>query len=140
MSDVEQFAFEYPGYQKLFHFNSWRVAMLNHIHELEQNEITYVEAHLLSDEAFVLLEGDCTVVIATVKNDLVTDFKVFPLEKHRVLKVRKGVYHTQVLSLDAKVLIIEEESTDHTNSVRIPLDPEIHQSMIHALEALKNGL
>jgi ureidoglycolate hydrolase len=140
MSEVEQFVFEDPGYQKLFHFNSWRVAMLNHIHELEENQITYVEAHILSDEAFVLLEGCCTVVIAKVHDHQITAFKAFPLEKHTVLKVRKGVYHTQILSLDAKVLIIEEDSTDQSNSVRIVLDSNQQKSMMNALEDIKYGL
>ena len=58
MKTYEVFEYDGIGYQKLFHFNDWRVAILNHISELNfPKEINYFQAHLETDEAFVLLEG-----------------------------------------------------------------------------------
>lgn len=134
MHDVDIFLYDEPGYRKLFHFNSWRIAMLNHIEELEPDRITYVEAHMLSDEAFVLLEGNCTIVIAMTSGTVIAQFMVYQLQKNTVFTVRKGVFHTQILSKDAKVLIIEEESTAPSNSPRITLDSNDRARMRHALE------
>jgi hypothetical protein len=121
MKTYEIYEFGDSGYAKLFHHQSWRVAMLNYIEELEIDHINYVEAHLLTDEAFVLLSGQCVMVFAHLHNHQITAFESIKLEPHKVYKVQNHVYHTHILSKNSKLLVIEEENTCDQNSPRIYL-------------------
>lgn len=123
--DVHQFDEE--GYKKLFSFESWRIAILNYIDELDIDQIAYVEAHLKTDEAFVLLAGQAILYFAEVKENLITRFHSVQLEPKHVYRIPQGIYHTHTLSHDAKLLIIEEENTSYDNSPRIYLD---HRSKV----------
>jgi cupin superfamily acireductone dioxygenase involved in methionine salvage len=114
------------GYDKLFHFESWRVARLNYIDELSIQKLNFIECHQETDEVFVLLEGKCDMVL--LKEEHPKTFIHLPLEKKRIYKIPKGVYHAHALSKDAEVLIIEEENTSDDNSHRIYLnDHEMQQ-------------
>jgi hypothetical protein len=124
MKFYETYEFTGIGYAKLFHYQSWRVAILNYIEELEVNHINYVECHSKTDEAFVLLNGSCKLLFADVKDNQIIGFHSLNLEQHKIYKIPCGVYHTHTLSLDAKVLVIEEENTNYENSPRIYLTPD----------------
>jgi hypothetical protein len=130
MKPYEVFDFVDVGYHKLFHHQSWRIAILNYIDELEIDQINYVEAHSETDKVFVLLTGSCTLVFAHVNDQNIDKFECVQLEVNKVYKVPQGTYHTSVLSKDAKVLIVEEENTDNHNSPRIYLSPEDRQRLI----------
>jgi hypothetical protein len=129
MKTYEIYEFGDSGYAKLFHHQSWRVAMLNYIEELEIDHINYVEAHLLTDEAFVLLSGECVMVFAHLANQKITSFESIKLEPHKVYKVPNHTYHTHILSKNSKLLVIEEENTCALNSPRIYLS-EIEKQML----------
>jgi cupin superfamily acireductone dioxygenase involved in methionine salvage len=124
MKYVDIHSFDLIGYQKLFSFQDWRIAMLNYIDELEVDNINYVEAHLSTDEAFVLLEGECTLYFAEVEQGRITHFQYVNMEPKKVYRIPQGVYHTHTLNHEAKVLIIEEESTSYENSPRIYLSEQ----------------
>jgi hypothetical protein len=131
MKFYETYEFTGIGYSKLFHYQSWRVAILNYIEELEVDRINYVECHNETDEAFVLLNGKCKLIFAEVKDKDIVDFHTLDLEPHKIYKIPFGVYHTHTLSLDAKVLVIEEENTDYQNSPRIYLNSEQKSKLKH---------
>ena len=127
MKNFEVFEFSGIGYKKLFHHQNWRVSMLNYIDELEIDCIQYVESHQFTDEAFVLLEGSCTIFFAEVNDNQIISFDAISLEKSKVYNICKNVFHTHTLSKDAKLLIIEEENTCDENSPRIMLNTESKQ-------------
>jgi cupin superfamily acireductone dioxygenase involved in methionine salvage len=140
MKPYEVFEFKDVGYQKLFHHQSWRIAILNYIDELEIENINYVEAHLETDEVFVLLSGCCTLIFAHALSGEITNFECIQMELNKVYKVPRGVYHACVLSKDGKVLIVEEENTCDHNSPRIYLDDIQKESLISCFEGEKHEL
>ncbi|TVP85730.1 MAG: hypothetical protein EA375_03110 [Acholeplasmataceae bacterium] len=117
------------GYHKLFHHQNWRVAILNYIDDLALDNIRSVEAHLETDEAFVLLEGDAVLVLGQCNQGDIKGFECVRMQPGQVYKIPKGVYHAVTMTEDAKVLIIEEENTCPDNSPTIPLDAESQQMM-----------
>ncbi|MDO9629030.1 MAG: hypothetical protein Q7I99_03935 [Acholeplasmataceae bacterium] len=129
MKFYDTYDFKGIGYEKLFHHQNWRVAILNYIEELELDQIVYVESHDLTDEVFVLLSGTCHMFFAEIENQRVKDVTCLSLEQNKVYKIPMGVYHTHTLSSDAKLLIIEEENTCYENSPRIYLTPEEKKMM-----------
>lgn len=140
MKAYEIYEFGDSGYAKLFHHQSWRVAMLNYIEELEIDHINYIESHLLTDEAFVLLSGECVMIFAHFHENKISSFESIKLEPHKVYKIPNKVYHTHVLSKNSKLLVIEEENTNDHNSPRIYLSErekemlkKAYLGVIHAL-------
>lgn len=121
MTFYELYDFQGIGYEKLFHHRDWRVAVLNYIEELEVKNLVYMEAHHETDEVFVLLQGQCIMFFAEVSNQEIQEIQAIQLEPHKVYKIPAGVYHTHTLSLDAKLLIVEEENTCYDNSPRVYL-------------------
>ena len=53
--DIEVKEYKEPGYAPVIDFESWRVAVLNDIDELEIPNLKTMQKHLESDEVFVLL-------------------------------------------------------------------------------------
>ncbi len=137
MTKYEICSYDEIGYSKVFSYQSWRIAMLNYIEELEVNLIQYVECHHETDEAFVLLEGRCTLVFATVdeKKEII-NLEPVELEKNKVYIVKKGAYHTHTISKDGKVLVIEEENTSDENSTRVYFDTQAKEKMIHHVKKI----
>ncbi len=130
------FDFDGIGYSKLFVHRDWRVAVLNYIDELEIDNISYVEAHQETDEVFVLLSGSATLFFAETNNNKITRFSKLILEKHKVYNIPAGIYHTHTISPDCKLLIIEQENTDWSNSPKIYLDDESRKLLKETYEGL----
>lgn len=131
MTNYDVFEFDGQGYKKLFNHQNWRVSILNYIEELELDQISYVESHQFTDEAFVLLEGSCTIFFADTDDMKIKSITAINLEKNKVYKINSGIFHTHTLSKDAKLLIIEEDNTCETNSPKILLDEK--ERLIHNL-------
>ena len=58
---LEVSSFNGEGYLPLIDFESWRVAELRYIDELEPDRIDNMQKHNETDEIFVVLEGDFTL-------------------------------------------------------------------------------
>ena len=100
------------GYEPAMVFESWRVAFLNYDDCFDK--ITMIERHMVTDEVFMLLEGEATLFIGLEKTPVV-------MEKHKVYNVKRGVWHNIKVSKDAKVFIVENDNTTHDNSEYIQL-------------------
>ncbi len=140
MKKYEIFEFDGIGYKKLFHHQDWRIAILNYIDELEIDKISYIEAHENTDEVFVLLNGSCTLFFPSVENNLITSFEALKLEPFKVYKVNSGIFHTHLLSKDAKLLIIEEEDTSEDNSPKIYLDDASRELLKNSISELSDEI
>jgi hypothetical protein len=122
MKLYETFDLQGIGYQKLLNFQSWRIAKLNYIKELDIKHLNFIECHHETDEIFVLIQGKCDMYI--LKETSPKTFEHFSLEPQKIYRIPKGVYHAHSLSKDAKVLIIEEDDTCDGNSHRIYLNEQ----------------
>lgn len=114
----EMFCNDDIGYRSLMHYNDWRVAILNYIDDCSIDEVRYFEAHLKTDEVFVLLDGEVTLFFADIDENQIINYSTVKLQKEKIYNVKKGVYHTQIMSKDAKLLIVEDKDTGDDNSVK----------------------
>lgn len=133
MKTIDVYEFNGPGYQKLFDYNDWRLAILNYIDELEPNNIVFFQAHHKTDEAFILLEGDAIIYTINQQKELVST----SLVKNKIYVVKKDVYHSHVLTKNAKLLIVEEKNTTNENSSLLKLSAEQRFFLIE--DAVKRG-
>ena len=109
VNGLEIFEHSGEGYMPNMHFESWRVATMNYSPKNDEANLTYLERHMKTDEVFVLMHGECTLIIGK-------DMVRVPMKKYKIYNVKKGVWHTNFVSRDAKVLIVENEDTGEENS------------------------
>ena len=107
--ELEVFEYNGDGYNPTMNFESWRVAFANFGEHFDRKRYNYLERHLLTDEVFVLISGEASLVIGK-------DFRETVMEKGKIYNVKKGVFHALLMSEDAKVLIVENHNTSSCNS------------------------
>lgn len=130
---LDVLSFEGIGYQPLIHCRDFRVAMLNYHPELEIPNITNFQQHSLTDEAFILLKGNCTLFLA--EDESLEHIHGVALTPGKVFNVKQGTYHTHTLSKDASVLIVEADDTCDDNSPQIWVDDAIRARITAAYKA-----
>lgn len=107
--------FQTVGYKPLLSFKSWRVATLCYLDELYPPAIETMERHLKTDEVFVLLKGQTTLLIGG-NAEMVEEIEPVPMQPLLAYNVRLGAWHGVVMSRDAVILLVEEADTEDDNS------------------------
>ena len=109
MAELEILEYSGTGYDRTMHYGEWRVAIANHAAHFDRDTYTYLERHLLTDEVFVLLAGEATLVTGK-------DFTETPMESLKIYNVKCGAWHALLMNRDAKVLIVENHNTAKENT------------------------
>ncbi len=117
------------GYHPLVDFDTWRVAILRWIPSIQPDEITYMERHTQTDEVFVLLSGQATLVIGG-NSSHVESINPQRLESCVFYNVKQNAWHTVLLSKDASILIVEEDSTGDANTEYCDLTIELRKELM----------
>ncbi len=131
--DIEIKEYTAEGYAPVIDYETWRVAVLNYIDELEVPNIDNFQKHSLSDEVFVLLKGDF-VLFTAGSGDELGEMKATKLEPYKMYNVKAGVWHTHTLGEGASVLIVENQNTCDDNSPKIMLNEELRSKLIACYE------
>lgn len=121
--DIEIKEYKEEGYSPVIDYESWRVAVLNYIDELEVPNLKTMQKHTLSDEVFVLLKGDFTLFTGGC-GDRVGTISSVKLEPYKMYNVKAGVWHTHTLTEGTSVLIVENRNTCDDNSPTVYLTEE----------------
>jgi hypothetical protein len=127
------------GFRPLVFFNSWRVATLNYIDEIDPARIDRLERHLETDEIFVLLHGRGILFLAGGEED-VDEFHIQVMEPGIVYNVKQRSWHTVVLSRDASVLIVENADTNEQNSQYLRLGSRYRQIILETARCEQPGI
>jgi len=117
------------GYQPLIDFETWRVAILRWEQGLLPENISFMERHTQTDEVFVLLAGQATLLLGG-NGDLVEEVYPQVMEMCRLYNVRQDAWHTILLSQDASVLIVENRDTGEDNTEYCKLLEEFKKEII----------
>lgn len=109
MADVEIYEYNGDNYNPTMNSDGWRVAFLNYGDEVEKSKLRFLERHLLTDEVFVLLNGNATLIIGK-------EMRHMPMENGKIYNVKKNIWHSIFMSPFSKVLIVENHNTSTENS------------------------
>ena len=120
MNDLEITSYEGEGFKPLVYFGAWRVAIINYAPGIGIGNISKIERHIETDEVFVLLKGNCELLIAG-SNETYGKIEKIKIEPGKIYNVKKNVWHACALDLDSSVLIVENCDTCEGNSVRVNL-------------------
>jgi len=133
-SGLDIIEYRQEGYKPLIDCNGWRVAYLRYLDELHPQNITYLERHMQTDEVFVLMEGQVTLMMGE-GDQTVTAVYGIPMEPLKLYNVKQGAWHGVLMSKDATILLVENQNTGNANSEYFNLTPEIRA--IYDAEAKK---
>jgi ureidoglycolate hydrolase len=125
------------GYQPLINYEEWRVAILKYCDELLPENITKMQKHNQTDEVFVLLEGECILLLAEGEEEI-TEIHAQRMEPLKVYNVKRSVWHSHTLSDDAVVLIIENDDTCLDNSPEQELSTKQQEKLVQLVDETWN--
>jgi len=126
---LEIWEYSGEGFKPLVSFGDWRVAILNFLDGVLPENNTRMERHMETDEIFVLTRGKGVLLIGG--NGAGLD-GVDPQEMKigTLYNVRRGTWHTILLSRDASVLLVEQADTGEHNSEFAALTPAFHRQLL----------
>ncbi|MCJ7690522.1 MAG: hypothetical protein MUO60_14550 [Clostridiaceae bacterium] len=105
------------GFNALKDFQSWRIAVLGYESNINSIEgINMLGKHFETDEVFVLIKGKA-YMITSGYNDIPSDTKIIELKNEHMYVVKENQWHAALLEPGSKLLIIENQNTDDSNSM-----------------------
>ena len=97
------------GYARVVDGPKWTVAELNYAEKFDADGISYLERHIETDETFVLLAGEATLLIGE-------NVERVPLEMFKCYNVKAGIWHNIILTPGTRVLVVENSDTSRSNT------------------------
>ena len=94
----------------------WKVGIKNWKPANDISGTTCLERHNTTDELFVLLDGRCTLLYADDDNGTAVNIGKVEMEPMKVYKIPATLWHNTVTQPGAKLILIENNPTDMTNS------------------------
>lgn len=111
---LEVLTYDGEGYMPVHDFGAWRTAILRQGPRFNRATASDMERHMETDEVFVLLCGKATLVIGDEKTEV-------EMQPEKIYNIKKGVWHSILVSEDAKVFIVENLDTTAENTQRRPV-------------------
>jgi len=102
---IETSSFTGEDFLVVKQFENWKIGFLRYSKRF--SVFDRLERHMLTDEAFILLEGQAT---------LYTDTESVVMQKNIVYNIPKAEWHHIVVSKDATVMVVENSSTCEENT------------------------
>ena len=93
------------GFKVMTEFEGWKIGFLRYSDRF--SKFDRLERHLLTDEVFVLLDGEAV---------LYTDKEEIKMEKNFIYNLPKAEWHHIVVSKDAYVMVVENANTGDDNT------------------------
>lgn len=126
---METLRFDEEGFEPLMSFEDWSVAILNSVDILQEENISYMEKHLLTDEVFVLLEGQADLFLAEGENEITKVYRT-PMEIGTVYRVKQYAWHTVAMKDNTKILLVEKKGTGEENTPRVSITQDMLKNAV----------
>ena len=109
MNGIDIYDYRGEGYARQVNGAKWTLAALNYAARFDERNIADLERHNLTDETFVLLAGEATLLIGK-------DAERVKMEPLKYYNIRAGIWHNIIVSKDARVLVAENADTSKDNT------------------------
>lgn len=130
MKNNKIYSFEYNemGFKRQYENSQWTVAIKNYDSNNDIETIESMDKHLMTDEIFVLIEGETTLVCGEYKADE-WSFDFIPMKKGVVYVVPKNCWHNTITYPGCKLIVVENSDTTWDNSEKISLNKKLKAYM-----------
>lgn len=118
---IEIIDFPKTDYEPLVDYQGWRVAVLAYCENTTLEKIKTMQKHDETDEVFVLIRGNCTLITAG-NGEKPEEISTEKMEPYKIYNMKRGYWHNHILDEDGMVLIVENQNTNDDNSPIIPLN------------------
>ena len=112
----QKFVNEDEGLKRLYVNEWWYAGIKNFKEGISIDNINFLELHKESDELFIPIEGKNMLVTAEEKDGRF-EFEAIMLKKGSIYNVPSGVWHTNVLWTDSKIVLSAKSDTSLANSL-----------------------
>jgi ureidoglycolate hydrolase len=110
MESIEKYQTEESGYHPFIIREGWQVAQLNYMPEQHMDNINKLDIHHLTDEVFILLEGNAVLIAANINKDEVK-FEATLLQPNVTYNIPKKTWHNIAMQEGCKIIIVEKSGT-----------------------------
>ncbi len=129
--EILKYAYEGEGLTRVFENEKWMVGIKNWKPMNDIANINNLERHNETDELFILLNGQCTLLFANETADGL-DIQAVEMEPMKVYNIPRTLWHNTVTRKDTKLALIEDSSTGSANSDNLDLT-EAQIARVHEL-------
>ena len=95
-----------------------------------------MQRHTETDEMFILSQGRAILFLAGDGDEPGDRLEAAALEQGRVYRVRRNVWHTQVMTPEAKLFLVENRDTVVENSPRRLIGVSLREQIAQAADRL----
>jgi ureidoglycolate hydrolase len=120
---IEASEFTGEGMSRVYENQKWTVGIKNWKYANDITGIDCLERHNETDELFVLLSGQCTLIYAHEGSGGL-DIKAVVMEPLKVYNIPATLWHNTITRRDTKMVLVEDSSTGMTNSDVLNLSQE----------------
>ncbi len=117
-------------------FEGWEVLILNYLPRLAPRAVMDMQRHTETDEMFILSQGRAILFLAGDGDEPGDRLEAAALEQGRVYRVRRNVWHTQVMTPEAKLFLVENRDTVVENSPRRLIGVSLREQIAQAADRL----
>lgn len=110
MKLIEEYRHDSEGYCPSLISDGWQAAFLNYAPAEALEQIVKLDIHHLTDEAFVLLEGNSVLIAASIENDCVS-YDLVDMQPGVIYNIPKETWHKIAMQPGSKVCIVEKANT-----------------------------
>lgn len=112
---IESYNISSAGYHPFLIRDGWQLAQLNFTQSQHIDNISHLDAHLRTDEVFVLVKGKVVLIGASIQQG-VPIFEVEMMREGIIYNIPQGRWHNIAMEVGSEVLIAEKSHT-HTSDV-----------------------
>ena len=113
--DIKIYESDSEGMSRVYENEKWTVGVKNWKPSSDLNGITELERHNLTDELFVWLQGNCTLVSGEESGQGLK-LNALKMKPNQVYNIPSKLWHTAVMEVGTKMILIEDVSTGMENS------------------------
>lgn len=113
--EIASYEFSGAGMTRVYENEKWMVGIKNWKPANDITGIDCLERHNLTDELFVLIEGECTLVYAN-ETDKGLEFGAVAMVPNKVYNIPATLWHNTITKSNTKMVLIEDPSTSMENS------------------------
>lgn len=118
---IEITDFPKTDYEPLVDYDGWRVAVLAYCENTTFAKIKTMQKHDETDEVFVLVRGNCTLITAG-NGESPDEICTEKMKPYKIYNMKKGYWHNHILDEEGIVVIVENRETCDDNSPILPLN------------------
>ena len=102
---IEKYSYEGQDFSVAMQFEGWKIGLLRYSDRF--SKFDRLERHLLTDEAFILLDGKAT---------LYTETEQVEMQKCVIYNIPKGEWHHITVDQTTTVMVVENSNTCDENT------------------------